>query len=86
MFIAAAFFLNPSSGGAKYVSLLRSFGYIGAAASYKHCALTELRTGDASPFSRPRIRMAAFPQPDNGVGVSHRTVKIPKIDSDYFEE
>jgi restriction system protein len=21
-----------------------------------------------------------------GVGVSHRTVKIPKIDSDYFEE
>jgi len=30
--------------------------------------------------------MAAFPQPDNGVEVSLRTSKIPKIDSDYFEE
>jgi restriction system protein len=23
---------------------------------------------------------------EQGVGVSHRTVKIPKVDSDYFDE
>lgn len=23
---------------------------------------------------------------EHGVGVSHRTVKVPKVDSDYFEE
>ena len=36
--------------------------------------------------SIPRAVMQSQLMIDHGVGVSHRAVKVPKLDSDYFEE